>query len=1061
MRPKAKSEAQDRQREEPETISTEIRRRRVGAVNHYDGNTASAVDAYPAAESSAQGWQPSTRPTSLSESNAGPEQSNPTAPEIVQTRRLASMAKDLRPSDSASSTGTNTRSGAALSREGMRASVGDTTTMRPDENALRPTNSQHRNMSIPDGRLRNSVTKMEELTREAIYLAHDAVDRQRPDEVKRIMEEAAHALHTSSHSRDVPQDLRNEPLLDAGDAVPRPNALHGRRTENDSTFSKNSSESEQSRLPPAMPQIPRIDSSATLQPPFKNEASPYHTPNLTVTAPASPKSTVPHAIDFAYKDQPLAEPVSPHTVPIDVRRRSKPKARFEDPPRAESAREPAPSSPALPSAADVHGYIDERSEPPVSMFPRHSSITIRQPRDSSSDSSPTGGTTAGNVDHIGQSEGHNWGSDKYDEHDYLPSSALDGKHHITLADHQIWSIHHHKRQPISRNWSTARKRATALFLCIETALVGFIVGIYAGEVPSIQYALNDNQHHVILGNVVLFLGMGLTTFFFWPLPLLHGRKPYTLVALGIALALQFPQAVMVSSRHVGNNTKYMIGILVPRAILGLALGFVHINLKTTLLDLFGASLQSTHPHGEFVVTDDIRRHGGGMGLWLGSWAFCWIGSLSLGFMIGADIISGLNDAWGFYITVILIGIVLLLAVLTPETRRAPHRRTMAEIELPNMQISRRVARGEITIHVYGDGPKWWWDEVLSGIYLCVKMLDQPGFGLMAIYLGWVYGEIVLIIVVSVSTTCTWTGGSLTVCKLLGNLLSVGYRWRPQYVGLGVLAICLGALLAIPNTKANFFSKSRVRGGRTDSMTFEPRVTWTSHMVRRAAFMVLLPVVGIAYTIASAGSSVHYMLPIVFAGAVGYLSTLAIAECHGLIMETFDTSDLQPGANSRHRLQSLPTEVKSRRTTYTSYPRVTAGLMIAHTIAFGLAAIATGVGGAVTRQIGAQKATGITAGALFGLTLLLTAALWRWKKMQVIPNHLFGDSFGSGSSEKRPSVASMRNDNSWRAVVVGNPSGKFRRMNLLELGGLSRWTEIRRLNRLLNRTTTQPLNPGWE
>lgn len=245
------------------------------------------------------------------------------------------------------------------------------------------------------------------------------------------------------------------------------------------------------------------------------------------------------------------------------------------------------------------------------------------------------------------------------------------------------------------------------------------------------------------------------------------------------------------------------------------------------------------------------------------------------------------------------------------------------------------------------------------------------------------------------------------------------------------------------------------------MTFEPRVTWTSHMVRRAAFMTLLPVAGIAYTLASAGRYVHYMIPIIFAGLIGYISNLAIAECHGLIMETFDTSDLQPGANSRHRLQSLPAETRSRRTVYSSYPRVTAGIMIAHTIGFGLAAIATGVGGAITRQIGAQKATGITAGVLLGLTLLLTLALWRWKKVQVIPNHLFGGTFGSGAAnDKRNSIASMKSDKSWRAVIVGNPSGKTRRMNLLELGGLSRWTEIRRLNRLLNRSTTQPLNEGW-
>ena len=107
------------------------------------------------------------------------------------------------------------------------------------------------------------------------------------------------------------------------------------------------------------------------------------------------------------------------------------------------------------------------------------------------------------------------------------------------------------------------------------------------------------------------------------------------------------------------------------------------------------------------------------------------------------------------------------------------------------------------------------------------------------------------------------------------------------------------------------------------------------------------------------------------------------------METFDTSDLQPGVNSRHRLQSLAPNVARRRTVNSSYPRVTAGILVAHSLGFLLAAAGTGVGGAVVRGVGAQKATGITAGILFGLTILLTMALWRYKSVQVIPNSLFG------------------------------------------------------------------------
>jgi hypothetical protein len=39
---------------------------------------------------------------------------------------------------------------------------------------------------------------------------------------------------------------------------------------------------------------------------------------------------------------------------------------------------------------------------------------------------------------------------------------------------------HHRRQPIARNWSTGKKRLTATIACVNTALLGIIVGIYVG-----------------------------------------------------------------------------------------------------------------------------------------------------------------------------------------------------------------------------------------------------------------------------------------------------------------------------------------------------------------------------------------------------------------------------------------------------------------------------------------------------------------------------------------------------------------------------------------------------
>ena len=218
------------------------------------------------------------------------------------------------------------------------------------------------------------------------------------------------------------------------------------------------------------------------------------------------------------------------------------------------------------------------------------------------------------------------------------------------------------------------------------------------------------------------------------------------------------------------------------------------------------------------------------------------------------------------------------------------------------------------------------------------------------------------------------------------------------------------------------------------MTFEKRVTWTSHLVRRAIFMIVLPFAGLAYTLASHGPPTHFMVPIIFAGLIGFLSNLAIAECNGLIMETFDTSDLQPGMTGRPR-RVLPESVKSKRTNFSCFPRVSAGFAIAQTFGFLIAAAATGWGGVIERHVGAQTATAVMAGVLLVITLLLIAALTRYKAVQIIPSERFGTNILSGPEDE------------WKPVIIGNPSGTTRRVSMVELGTLSRWSEIRRRNRL--------------
>ncbi|KAI2640092.1 hypothetical protein GGS21DRAFT_537824 [Xylaria nigripes] len=459
----------------------------------------------------------------------------------------------------------------------------------------------------------------------------------------------------------------------------------------------------------------------------------------------------------------------------------------------------------------------------------------------------------------------------------LRNISLRNKSHVSIDEGQTFSFTKSaRRQPtIARDWSPARKQFIASVACISTGLVGILVGIYSGLVPSIQYYIADFHHYTILGNVGLYLGMALPTLFFWPLPLLHGRKPYIAIAI--------------------------MALLLSRALMGLSLGFA-------------TSLMSQNPHQEVVDNYDVRRLGGGLGVWLGIWTWCFIGSLSVGF-----------PSWGLYISIIIVAIVLLL-----------NRRSVAELRT-----------GETT------GPRWWGQEVYHG----------PGFTIMAVYSAWIYAQVVLIIV------------------LLGSLTSQSYHFRSPVVGAVVSSVAIGASAAIPFQKANFFSRARKRNPMSNTLTFDKKITWSSHLIRRTIFTLVLPVAGVIYTVLSDGPPVHIFFPSLFAALVGFLSCLAISECNGMLMETWDCSDLQPGMTGRSR----SSKDSHKRTNYSSFPRVTAGWNFIQSLGFVFAAGATGIGGSVTRRLGQKTATGIVAGILFILTLLLLGALARFKKVQIIPD----------------------------------------------------------------------------
>ncbi|KAK4503387.1 hypothetical protein PRZ48_004302 [Zasmidium cellare] len=98
-------------------------------------------------------------------------------------------------------------------------------------------------------------------------------------------------------------------------------------------------------------------------------------------------------------------------------------------------------------------------------------------------------------------------AEQADDDDSTPSSEISkpqpSKTHVSLKEGDTFNANRfHKHRPIAREWAMSRKRLTAWIACLNTIFTGFIAGIYAGEVPRIQYQLGDQSHWVIFGNTL-------------------------------------------------------------------------------------------------------------------------------------------------------------------------------------------------------------------------------------------------------------------------------------------------------------------------------------------------------------------------------------------------------------------------------------------------------------------------------------------------------------------------------------------------------------------------------
>lgn len=281
------------------------------------------------------------------------------------------------------------------------------------------------------------------------------------------------------------------------------------------------------------------------------------------------------------------------------------------------------------------------------------------------------------------------------------------------------------------------------------------------------------------------------------------------------------------------------------------------------------------------------------------------------------------------------------------------------------------------------------------------------------------------------------------------------------IGASVTALPIGACLSIPFQKAGLFSRDRIHAEKSDDDTRNKKPGWSSHFLRRALFVLTLPFAGLGYTLSSSGPPTPFALPIFFAAMIGFLSNLALAECNGIMMETFDTSDLQPGMTGRPRRSSSDKHA-GKRTNYSSFPRVMSAFGITQGFGYLVAALATGVGGVAQRGLGQKAATGVMAGILLILSVLLLLVLVRFREVDIIPD-MHKDKMENYMEARRKSAwvrgSVDLNDEDLRPTIIGNPTHTTRRMCILEMGSMSRWSEIRKKNHLVNQGTYEAKHPN--
>ncbi|RPB08210.1 hypothetical protein P167DRAFT_466025, partial [Morchella conica CCBAS932] len=523
------------------------------------------------------------------------------------------------------------------------------------------------------------------------------------------------------------------------------------------------------------------------------------------------------------------------------------------------------------------------------------------------------------------------------------------------------------------DWSLGRKRLCAGVSCVIVVLIGFIIGCYDGEDEVIKEHLRATTAVISLGNILFIIGVAIPSLLFWPLSLLHGRKPYLLLSIALTIPLQIPQALSLPPHTVQHPERSMVPfivlILVFRAISGFVLGFASMNALATIIDLFGPD--TVEGQDQFCLVPGGEA-GARTGVWLGVWAWLFFAFGGVGHFAGQLIVSRSALAWGPWAVAAIATVVVFLVWLVPEVRPPWKKQRLISQRRTGWRGKdelQRVDRGEIKMVVFGSSPYWWWEEVWAGVVLSFRMLGQLGFFVMTVYIGWIAGEIAM------------------VFNLLGTLISTRYKFTLVDTGLALLALSAGALLSAPVQLSSFYLRNFRHRVHHRANSSQHHYHEGQHPYRTVFLIgiLLLPVSSLAFTISATGPSTHFFIPVFFAGLVIFSGTLVIAECHLIIMDNFDISNLpEPLLSRRPHGTQRPTSLVGPNDDFTTcHPAITSAFGILQFVSLISIAGAVGWSRFIHEGIGIKNGLGIYTGISFLVTIALVAVIWRWKEVRIL------------------------------------------------------------------------------